>query len=1020
MTKLNFKFGNRNRFLFFFFFFTVWSGGRPAAGQGSVILRGEVVDARSNEPVIGANVLLKGGKADNSGTITDIDGLFSLSIPALPATIAVSYIGYRPQEIDLYEASDETLVILLVEDLNLLNEVVVVGYGTQKRSDFTGSLTSLPVELKARSVISPDLLLQGAIPGVQVTQSTGQPGSSSTVKVRGNTSINAGTEPLYVIDGFPVYNDDASVNAGVLSGAKVNPLSGFNASDIESIDVLKDASATAIYGSRGANGVVLITTKKSRKKESAISYDGYYGVQQVIKKYDLLNAREWGELKNDAYATSGNPPYYDANALANLGEGADWQSAIFRTSSVQSHTVSVASGKEKTQLLLSANYFKQDGIIINTGFERYSGRLNLDHNMNDKFKIVTYLNGSYTHTDIAPQSVVNNTLQMVPVVPIVDGNGDYTSNSSYGATVANPVATLNRTINETNTKRFLLNGYGEYKITRELTAKVLLGADIINNEQNYYAHSELYESSVGGDARIGYLSTNNRLNENTLSYKKDFSSIRSFEALAGFSQQESRTSIHTVGASNFLTDLTTYNDLGSGSVHVQPTSFSNKWAIRSFFGRINYGYAEKYLLTLTVRADGSSRFGENDKWGTFPSAAIAWNLNKERFLQHMDKLNSLKLRLSAGQTGNTEIAPYSSLSRLGSFSYTINNQLIYGFAPTTYADPDLTWETTTQYNLGMDLSLFSNKLQFSADAYYKKTNNLFLEVPVPFSTGLYTSNDITPVFQNCGSVENKGLEFNLKTINIQAKKIDWTTTLNFSLNRNKALDLGGTDYFIPLDPSNVTMPCQIVKVGEPLGSFYTYITDGLNEDGSQKYKDLDGNGSITQAGDRAVAGSPEPAFIAGFTNTFRYGNWDWLVFFTSSYGNEVYNRTGANIDIGSGFTGAWAELKDRWTPTHTNTAVHRAEETPAVTISDRYIEDGSYLRLKTLSIGYTLPRKWASPAKLKSARFYISGQNLLTFTKYKGYDPEVSSNGQSAINAGNDTSAYPTARSIIGGVSVSF
>ena len=423
MINFNFKLGSRKRLLFSFLL-VARIGITPAAGQGNDILRGRVVDARSNETVVGASVLLKGDKTNNSGTITDVDGLFTLNVPSLPATIVVSYIGYRPQEIDIYEISSETLVISIVEDLNLLSEVVVIGYGTQRRSDFTGSLASLPAELKARTVTSADLLLQGAVAGVQVTQSTGQPGSSSTVKVRGNTSINAGTEPLYVIDGFPVYNDDASVNAGALSGAKVNPLAGFNASDIESVDVLKDASATAIYGSRGANGVVLIMTRKSGKKESAVSYDGYYGVQQVIKKYDLLNAREWGELKNDAYAASGNPAYYDANALARLGEGTDWQSAIFRTSSVQSHTVSVASGKEQTQLLLSANYFKQDGIILNTGFERYAGRLNLEHNVNDKFKVVTYLNGSYTHTDIAPQSVVNNTLQMVPVVPVVDENGD--------------------------------------------------------------------------------------------------------------------------------------------------------------------------------------------------------------------------------------------------------------------------------------------------------------------------------------------------------------------------------------------------------------------------------------------------------------------------------------------------------------------------------------------------------------------------------------------------------------------
>jgi TonB-linked SusC/RagA family outer membrane protein len=1013
MAKLLLSYRDRKRFLrFLTCVFLFWMAAFSVSAQKSLNISGRIFDHRNKEPVIGASVIIKDSKT-HTGTVSDVDGNYQLNVPSLPVTLLVSYVGYKTEEIDIYEAPSEPIDILLIENYGVLDQVVVVGYGVRKRSDFTGSLSSLPVELKTRPVLSPDLLLQGAAPGISVTQSTGQPGSGSTVKVRGTTSINAGTEPLYVIDGFPVYNDDASVDAGALSGSKINPLSGFNASDIESIEVLKDASSTAIYGSRGANGVVLLTTKKAKKKESSVNYDAYYGLQQVRRQYELLNARQWGELKNDAYATSGNPPYYSPEELEQLGKGTDWQDAIFRTAPVQSHTVSLFSGSDHTQLLLSGNYFKQDGIIINTGFERYSGRLNLDHQFNDRFKLVTYLNGSYTHTGIAPQSVVNNTLQMVPVVPIRGADGSYTANSSYGATVTNPVATLERTINETNTKRFLLNAYGEYKINSEWTAKVLLGADIINNEQNFYAPSDLYESSAGGDAVIGYLSTNNRLNENTLKYNAVFAGTHTLEGLAGYAVQKSETKVHKTGASDFLTDETTFNDLGSGSVIAIPASLSRPWAMQSVFGRINYGYDERYLLTVTVRADGSSRFGKNNKWATFPSAAIAWNINRETFFRNIPLVSSLKFRLSAGLTGNQEIPPFSSQSRLKPFKYTINDRLVYGYAPTTYPNDNLTWEKTAQYDFGFDLSLFSDRVQLTGDVYYKATDGLFLEVPAPFSSG------IPIVFQNCGSVENKGLELNLKTINMN-RKLSWTTTLNFSLNRNKILDLGGTDYFIPLDPSNITMPCQIVKVGEALGSFYTYKTEGLNPDGSQKYRDINNDRAITQDGDRTVTGSPEPLFIAGLTNNFKYRNWDLLLFVTSSYGNEVYNRTRANIDIGSGFTGASAELLDRWTPNHTNTSVHRAEETPAVVISDRYIEDASFVRLKTVSLGYTFPKKQLASLHLKSLRLYISAQNLITLTHYKGYDPEVSVNGQSSVTSGNDTSAYPSSKSILAGINISF
>ncbi len=446
---------------------------------GQEIIKGVIKDD-SGGTLPGATVFIKG---TNTSAVADINGEFG--IPAareFPFTIVINSVGFKAQEIEIYELTGEILDVSLKTD-NLLDEVVVVGYGEQKRSDFTGSLGSIPSELKTQPVSSPERLLQGSVSGVQVTQSSGQPGGGVSIRIRGGTSINAGNEPLYVIDGFPVYNGDASVDAGVTSGPKINPLSNFNPSDIESIDVLKDASSTAIYGSRGANGVILITTKKARLNESSVTYDGYYGIQSVINTVPLLNAEQWGYLKNDALQDSGKPAYYTQEQLDQLGSGTDWQAEAFTEAPIQSHSLSVSTGSEKTRIILSGNYFKQEGVLINTGFNRYSGRLNVDHTFSDRLRIGTFLSGSVTHADVAPDNVVPNILSMPPVVPVYDEGGDFTVRSTFETTVGNPINTLYNQINETSTRRFLLNGFGEYKIIEGLTVKVLLGSDIINNKR---------------------------------------------------------------------------------------------------------------------------------------------------------------------------------------------------------------------------------------------------------------------------------------------------------------------------------------------------------------------------------------------------------------------------------------------------------------------------------------------------------------------------------------------------------
>lgn len=975
------------------------------------VLEGTVSDEATGLPLEGANIQIEGV---TNQTTTNSKGQFILRTgQKFPYNILVTFVGYEKK---IVLADGSPISVTLKPEESRLDDVVVVGYGTQKRKDFTGSLASVPAALKAQLTSSPERLLQGSVTGVQVTQANGQPGASVSIRIRGGTSINARNEPLYVIDGFPVYNSDKTVNAGISNGTSINPLALINPSDIESIDVLKDASATAIYGSRGANGVVLITTKNGSRGGYQVEYNGYYGVQTVSKTIDMLNARQWGELKNDALKDAGKSPLYTQAQLDSLGAGTDWQAAVFRKAPVQNHSISLTAGSERFRVLLSANYLSQDGIIINTGFKKYTWRLNADYNLSERFKVGTNISYGYTKATLAPVNIVYNTLAMVPVLPIRGADGGFTESSAFGSTISNPIATLTLQTNTTSTGRLLTNTYAEYNLLKDLTLKASFGTDIINNKQNYYLPSELYESAVGGRASVGSLSTINWINENTLTYKKTFRENDRLDIVVGNTQQKSATETFAANASNFVTDAYTYNNLGAASVFLSPASGKIDWALKSYLARVNYGFDNRYLLTLTARADGSSRFGKNKKWGTFPSAAFAWNINNEKFFENIHAINVLKLRLSAGTTGNQEIEPYRSLSRLSNYQYSFGNTVVNGLATSSFANADLTWEKTAQYNLGIDIELFSGRMQLTTDLYYKKTSDLLLEVPVPYSSSLVSA------FQNLGMVRNQGLEINTKSINIDGE-FQWSTNVLFSLNRNKILSLGeNADYFFITDPGAPTLlPTQIIKVGESVGAFYMYQADGVDpETGLQKYKDQNNDGKISQDYDRIIAGSSQPKFLASLLNTFNYKGFDLSVFLNASYGNKVFNWTKANLELGTGYTGALATLLNRWTPSNTITDMHKAIENPSVTISDRFLEDASFLRIKNLTLGYSIPQAALSKIKLKNVRIYAQASNLFTWTRYTGYDPEVNTNEQNSLSTGIDRSAYPNAQSLAVGLNIKF
>ena len=1011
-------------------------------------LDGTVVDAITNQPIIGASVNIKG---TTHGVVTDTEGKFYFQTgQKFPYTLIVSYIGYKKLEVTVEK---NPVIISLREERQELDELVVVGYGTQKRKDITGSVASVPKANLFQVTSSADNLLRGAVAGVVVTQSSGRPGASSSVRIRGGNSITAGNEPLYVVDGILIYNDNSNSSAGVTyAGASVNVLSTINPADIESIEVLKDASATAIYGSRGANGVVIITTKKGTKGQDNISYQGYFGFQNISKKLKLMNASEWASLRNDVQASIGQAPSFSPEQIEALKTSGnyDWQSAAFVTAApVQNHNLSFSGGDEKSRYAISAGYFDQDGIVLGSDFKRISLRANYERNYSQKFKFG--VNANYTNS-IAngvgtnggaaagrnPNPLVS-VLLTAPVVPIKNADGSYNvTNNPYATSVngyvPNPINDLDNTINETKLNRILTSLFGEYKFNKELTAKVAVSGDVLNTKQNYYAPSNTTTGAgTKGLASIGERSVGSVLNENTLNYNTHFGENHKFSALGGYTLQYTKGEVVNAGAQTFVNDANTYNAIQDG-VPVKPYSDAYESVLKSWLARVNYSYKGKYNFTLSGRADGSSRFGSESLWGYFPSAGFSWNITDEEFANNIKGVTEAKLRITAGTTGNQEIGNYLPLASMGSVNYSFGGTLYTGLAPTRLANPDLKWEKTNQYNVGLDLSLLDRKINFVFDVYYKKTKDLLINVPVPLSSGYAT------VLQNIGGVENKGFEVGLTTENIKTENFAWNSNIVFSLNRNKVTEIGnGVNEFFPVVPNGSLLQQQpvIVKVGLPLGSFWGYKTNGIFQTqeevntqpkinslantkvGDRKYVDTNGDGVIT-ALDKGNLGTSQPKFVGSFSNTVSYNDFDLNFSFQGAYGGKIFNALNQQLEISTLGTNAAATLNDRWTPTNPSNEIPRASSSPLGIVSERYVEDASFLRLKLITLGYTLPKSVSKKLGTKSVKIYVSAENLITWTKYTGYDPEVSSYEQNNLYPGIDFGSYPNSKTFISGLNVTF
>lgn len=1009
-------------------------------------LDGTVVDDITNQPIIGASINIKG---TTHGVVTDSEGKFYFQTgQKLPYILIVSYIGYKKAEVIVEK---NPVIIHLKEERQELDELVVVGYGTQKRKDITGSVASVPKANLSQVTSSADNLLRGAVAGVVVTQSSGRPGASSSVRIRGGNSITAGNEPLYVVDGILIYNDNANSSAGVsFAGASINVLSTINPSDIESIEVLKDASATAIYGSRGANGVVIITTKKGTKGQDNISYQGYFGFQNISKKINLMNASQWASLRNDIQTSIGQTPSFsDAQIEAfKTSGGYDWQSAAFRTAApVQNHQLSFSGGDERSRYAISAGYFDQEGIVLGSDFKRISLRANYEKNYSQNFKFgvnANYSNstangfGNNSSGGRQPNPIVS-ALLIAPVVPIKNADGSYNVTQNPYATsvngyIPNPINDLANTINETKINRILTSLFGEYKITKKLIAKVAVSGDVINTKQNYYAPANTSNGAgTKGLASVGDRLVSSVLNENTLNYNTNFGENHKFSALGGYTLQYTQGEIVNAGANTFVNDTNSYNALQDG-VPVKPYSEAYESVLKSWLTRVNYSYKGKYNFTLSARADGSSRFGSESLWGYFPSAGFSWNITDEEFADNIKGVTEAKLRLTAGTTGNQEIGNYLSLASMGSVNYSFGGTLQTGLAPARLANPDLKWEKTDQYNVGLDLSLLDRKVNFVFDVYYKKTKDLLINVPVPLTSGYAT------VLQNIGGVENKGIEIGLTTENLKTENFSWNSNLVFSANKNKVVGIGnGVNQFFPIVPNGTLLQQQpvIVKVGLPLGTFWGYKTNGIFQTqeeintlpkinslantkvGDRKYVDTNGDGVIT-ALDKGNLGSSQPKFVGSFSNTVSYNDFDLNFSFQGSYGGKIFNALNQQLEISTLGTNAASTLEDRWTATNPSNEIPRASSSPLGIVSERYVEDASFLRLKLITLGYTLPKSVSKKLGVKSVKFYVSAENLITWTKYTGYDPEVSSYEQNNLYPGIDFGSYPNSKTFISGVNVTF
>lgn len=999
-------------------------------------ITGVVKSQEDQELLPGVSVLIKGTQR---GTVTDLDGVFNLEASS-GEVLVFSFVGYDSQEITVQNNSSD-IQIFLEPTLSDLGEVVVIGYGTQRKSDLTGAVGTVKGDvLQERPAASLNQALAGRLTGVNVSVNSGRPGGRANIRIRGNTSVSVSNNPLYVIDGV-------ILNAtGLTNGS--TPIDYINPNDIASIEVLKDASSTAIYGARGANGVILVTTKRGSQSGGTVSYDADVSMGVLPKKIPLLNSEEFLRVEEIAYQNAqkydpvgwaggkytdpatkrSNPDLFDANGKPLYDT--DWQDEAFRQAITHNHQLAFTGGNAKDNYGIYLGYRNEEGLVHESWLKRYSARFVFDSQIKDWLKV----GGSLSYNDQNESQVdplggggiisMRQVLEALPIIPVKYPDGRWGGNEDYPGMEGggNPLNIVEERLFHVKTQTLLGNIYSNIRIMEGLELRTTLGTNIINQRVDYYGGRTLnyISRNQGGDASI----ENNRHNswqfENYLTYIKDIDENQSINALLGLSWQHVDYFGATARAQRFQDDYFGYNNLGAGANPVAASSGTSAYGLNSYFGRINYNLMEKYLVTFTGRIDGSSKFGAANRYAVFPSAALAWRVSEEDFLKDNSSIYNLKLRTSYGMTGNSEITAYQSLAGLGNYSVIFNGSRAIGIGVNRLANPDLQWEKTQQVDVGIELGLLDGRLNFEADVYRKLTTDMLLSAPVPSSSGYST------VTSNIGSMENKGFEFAINSLNISKDQFSWTTDFNISLNKNKVIALtGGADIF---------SGSSIIREGEPVGSFFGFVHQGtwgsneedeatkyLKKPGDIKYQDVDGNGVIND-NDRVIIGNGIPDGFGTLLNTFNYKNFSLTVDLQFMYGNDVLFRSKHSAEDRQGIANSFKTVLNAWTPENQNTNIAELRPVSAGyntnNDTDR-VQDGSFIRGRNLLLAYNFTPSVLQKLHLNRLRVYASAQNFFLTTKFEGYDPEVSTSG-SPFDQGVDLYAYPKPRVFMLGINVGF
>lgn len=1031
-----------------------------------------VIHDEKGEAIIGASIQLKGNAT--VGTITNLDGVFTLEVPS-DAVLTVSYVGYDPTEIKT--EGKTSFNIILYEDTQLLDEVVVVGYGVQRKRDVTTSISSLRAsDIQDMAVTSIEQALVGRMAGVQITQPNGTPGAGFDIKVRGVGTVTAGSSPLYVIDGVPLSDD-----VGSATGITVSPLASIEMSDVESIEVLKDASAAAIYGSRGSNGVVIITTKKGKEGKPVVSYSGYLGAQMITDKIEVLNAYEYANLVfdghnasyRDALAKAGKVNLYDPwhtneERWANLKTGAinlnqgwmmlpevlpyvkgenglidtDWQDEILRTGFITKHNLSISGGNNNIRYLVSGNYQNDKGVVVNSDFEKMGFRTKVDMNYG-KWKFGGNINLTRniynlvnTEGRYGDDGVLSLALGAAPIYPVKNEDGEYNfehNNTSYGnSKLNNPVAVARLIDDRMAAIQMLGTAYVEYEIIKGLNFKTQGSWHYNNYVRDYYRPAALPNSANRTPPSNPTAESRTKTKytwvwENTLSYKKEINKDHTISGLVGWTAQKYEGNSNRITA----TDLPQNDMLGTipnNSTATKYDSNINKWSLLSALARIQYNLKDTYMFSAAVRADGSSRFGKNNRWGYFPSVSGAWYVSEEKFMKPISSwLTNMKIRASWGITGNMSIGDYASYGLVDGDNYPLGNNSTIGMKESTIPNPNISWEKTSQVNLGLEIGLF-NWLNLEIDAYKGTTRDMLLDVPVMEASGFST------MLQNIGELENKGLEIVLST-NHKFGQVHWSNNFNYAMNRNKVKSLGGANEIVTQANNVIDF---VTRIGEPIGSYYTYVTNGIYQNQAEIDQDVAngiivpnaqpgdfrfekfGEDNIINADDKQITGNYMPDFTYGYSTSLEYKGLDFSFALQGVYGNEIANINRRYLANMEGNANQLAIAKDRWVSESQpgNGKVYRANRSATgmnSVISTWHIEDGSYMRIREITLGYSFPKRLLKRFGIASLRVYGSAFNPFTFTKYSGYNPEVSTNS-SPLMQGVDYGTYPLSKSFVFGI----